>query len=101
MFRIGQVLLPNELLHPVILGVGNIKTSGRVQRDSPGIGKAPRFCAGTADDLDRPVVGIEYLDAAVSEFAHILSSPGIHANVVWVAKLAFARPRSAVGAQEN
>src|SRR6266576_6220756 len=98
MFRIGQVLLPDELLHPVILGVGHIKISGRVQRHSPGITEATRLGAGTADDLDRPVVGIEYLDAAVSEFAHILSATGIHANVVWVAQLAFARPRFAVGA---
>src|SRR6266404_9641927 len=100
MFRIGQVLLPNELLHAVILGVGLIKISGRVQRDSPGITETTRFGAGTADDLDRPVVGIEYLDAAVAEFTHILSALGINTNIVGIAQFTFARTRLAVGAQE-
>src|SRR5689334_21674628 len=100
MFRIGQVLLPDKFLHSVILRVGHIKISGRIQRHSPGITEATRFGAGTTDDLQRLVICVENLDATVAEFTHILSSCTIHTNVVRIAQLTFARPRLAVSAQE-
>src|SRR2546425_168960 len=99
-FRLCQVLLPDELLHSMILRVGHVKISGRIQRHSPGITEATRFGAGTADDLERLVVGIKYLDPAVAEFTHILSSLGINTNIVGIAQFTFARTRLAVGAQE-
>src|SRR5258708_5910757 len=90
----------NELLHSVILRIGHVKIPGGIQRDAPGITEATRFGARTADDLEWSVVRIEYLDAAVAELTHVLSSRGIHTNVIRVAQLTFARTSFAVGAQE-
>ena len=74
----------------MILRVGHVKISSGIQRHSPRIIELPWFGAGTADDFDRLIVGIKYLDAAVAEFAHILPPGGTHTNVVRVAQLAFA-----------
>src|SRR5436309_718436 len=91
---------PYQLLHAVILRIGNVKVSGGIQRDTPGIAEAARLGAWPAYDFERFILCAKHLDTAVAEFADVLTPGRIHANVVRIAQLAFANPCLSVSANK-
>src|SRR5258707_147736 len=73
----------------MILRISYIKTSCRIKGHTPRIAESSPFCARTADGFQPLIVGIENLDPAVPEFAHILPSSSVDADVVRITELSF------------
>src|SRR5271166_2062489 len=85
----------------MILRIGYIEISCRIQGQAPRIAELAGLGPRTADDLQRHILGIEDLDAAVAEFAHILAAFAVHADIVGIAQLAHAIARLAVRPDES
>src|ERR1035441_9035143 len=84
----------------MVLGVGHVEVARRVKGYAPGIAELSRRCARAANDFKRLVIRIEHLDAAVTELTNVLPPYRIHADIIWVAQLAFALARFAISADE-
>src|ERR1035441_10037383 len=84
----------------MVLGVGDIEVARRIQGQAPGITELAWRGAWAADDFQRLVIRIEYLDAAVAELTDVLPSRCIHADVVGVTQFTVALARLAMGADE-
>src|SRR6266568_7797324 len=84
----------------MVLRIGDVEISGGIQRDAPWIAELARVGAWATDYFQRVAGGIENLDAAVAEFADVLTAGAIDADVVRIAQFAFACARLAVGADE-
>src|SRR5882672_9297352 len=85
----------------MVLRIRHIQISRRIERHAPRIAESSWLGSRAADDFERLIIGVKNLDAAVAEFADVLPPGGIHANVVRIAQLAFARAGFAVGAYEG
>src|SRR5262245_47244295 len=72
----------------MIQRVGNVEIAVRIQCDRPWITELPRQSAGPADDLERPILRVKYLDPAVAKFAHVLRAGLVDADVVGITQLA-------------
>ena len=68
-------VLAQELLHAIVQRVGHVKIALGIQRDAPRIAELAGRAARAAQDFQRLVIGVKYLDAAVAEFADELQ-PG-------------------------
>jgi hypothetical protein len=97
--RLGMGLAPEELLHAVVLGVGDVQIPMGIQGDAPRVAELAGLAASTPQDFQRLVVRVKNLHPAVAEFANKLSSLPVHANVIRVTQLAGAFAGPAVGAQ--
>src|SRR5438876_513802 len=73
----------------MVQSISHIKIAARVEGHSPRIAELGWLGPCHANDFDRPVVRIEDLDAAIAEFANVLTSGTVHANVIRIAQLAF------------
>ncbi len=93
--------MTDEFLDAVVLRIGHVEIAGGIEGDAPRVAEAARFGAGAADDLDRFVIGIENLDATVAEFANILATGLIHANIIWITQFTDPLAGFSVGAEEG
>jgi hypothetical protein len=84
----------------MIEGIGDVEIAVGIEGDGPGIVELARSVAGAAEDFDGTVVGVEYLNAAITELADVLVTVGIDADVVRIAKLAGCNSGLTVGAKE-
>ena len=75
----------NQFLDTMILRIGDVKISVRVERYAPGIAEFPGGAAGLANDLERLVCRVKDLDPAVAKFANVLVALWIQTDVVWIA----------------
>src|SRR5262245_32400109 len=84
----------------MVLRIGYIKVARGIEGDAPGITELARFSAGSTDDLNRAIVGIKYLNATVSEFADILATGAVDANIIRIAQFAQAGASFSIHAKE-
>src|SRR6266436_4214146 len=84
----------------MVLRISHVKISRRIERDTPGIAELPGFSAGPANDLNRAIICIKYLNPAVSKFADILASAIVDANIIRIAQFASTGARFSIGAKE-
>src|SRR5688572_28060549 len=90
----------HELLHPVVPRVSHVQVPLRIQRQRPGIEKLARAGPGPPENLDRPSVGSEHLDAAIAELADILAAVPGDTDVVGIIQLTGPLTCRAVSAQK-
>src|SRR5881409_1872815 len=64
--------------------VRHIKVAVGIKRERPRIIELTRRRSSTAKDLERPIRGVENLNAAVAEFADILSTVAVDLYVVGI-----------------
>src|SRR5437867_3128158 len=84
----------------MILRIGYIEISHRIQRHAPGVAEPPWLRARPADDFNRLIVQIKNLDPAVAKLAHILPPRRIHGYVVRITQLPVGGTRFAVSPNE-
>src|SRR5215813_8169868 len=83
----------------MIARVGHVEVAARIQRDRPRIIQLAGATAGSAEDLQRPLLGIEDLDPAVAELTDVLAAGLVDLHVVRVTEFAQAAPGPAAGLQ--
>src|SRR5437773_604554 len=84
----------------MVQSVSHIKIARGIERHSPRIAELSWLGPCHANDFDRLVVRIEDLDAAIAEFANVLASGAVHANVIRIAQLAFAGAGLSISSKE-
>src|SRR5258705_8185177 len=83
----------------MIAGIAHVEIAARIQGNAPGIVELPGRSSRSSQDLNRLIVCIENLHAAVAELAHELVSGGIDPHVVGGAHLASILTGTTVSAQ--
>src|SRR5690349_5689523 len=95
-----RMRLADKFLYTMILRIRHVKIASRIECHAPRIAELAGFAAGTTDNLDRLIVGIEHLDAAVAEFAHVLPAVFIHADIIRIAEFTGRSAGPAMAAQK-
>src|ERR1044071_5587597 len=88
-----------KFLDAMITGISDVEVSVRIQCDAPGIAELAGRAAGPAQNFHRSILGVEDLNAAVAEFAHVLIPGSINAHVIRVTHFAAILTRLAITAQ--
>src|SRR5438105_3331845 len=83
----------------MVAGVADVKIAARVERDAPWIIELAGSCASAAEQLDRLVVRIKDLDAAIAELTDELPPIPVNTDIIGITHLTRILTRPPVGAQ--
>src|SRR5258705_1174949 len=72
----------------MIARVGDVEVAARIEGNRPWVAHFAGGGAGAAEHFDETMLRVKDLDAAVTEFAHVLETLGVDTDVVGITEIA-------------